>query len=227
MSDESEIVPTPRTRLKRVAARGSHDRDRIHAILDAGFICHAAFVIDGEPRVLPTVYARRGDALFLHGSSANQMLRSMRDGGVPTAVCVTHVDGVVLARSAFHTSVNYRSVVVFGRAVEVPDPEEKRAALRDIVEHVAPERWREVREPSLEELRRTLVLRMPLDEASAKLRGGGPIDDEADYALSCWAGHIPLHVMTGNAIPDPRLAPGVDLPPHLASYRPPDGRDRP
>ncbi len=209
--------PTPRTTLKRLAARGLHEHTAILRILDEGLVCHMGFVVDGQPFVLPTAYARIDDQLYLHGSASNRMLRTGK-GGVGLCVTVTLLDGLVLARSAFHHSMNYRSVVLLGTATEVVDPEEKRAAFRALVEHVVPGRYPSVRPPSDDEVTRTLVLRLPITEGSAKVRSGPPIDDEADYTLPVWAGVIPLAVRSGAPIPDARLDPDESLPAHAAAY---------
>ncbi len=195
---------TERTRVRRRPERGSHDTETIQTILDEALICHVGFTVDDQPYVLPTIHARIGDRLYLHGAAANRMLRTLSEGG---ACCVTAtlVDGLVLARSAFHHSMNYRSVAVLGRAEEVTEPDERLAALRAIVEHVRPGRWDECRAPTEAELRATTVVRLPLDEASAKVRTGPPIDDEEDYALPYWAGVIPLSTVEGAPEPDPRL----------------------
>src|SRR5882724_5651059 len=175
----AEPSPTPRTRVRRLPQRAAYDEATIHAILDNGLVCHIGFVHEGQPFVLPTTYARLGDALVLHGSAASRMLRGLRDG-IPICVTVTLLDGLVLARSAFHHSMNYRSVVVLGVAAEVTDEAEKVRGLEAIVEHVVPGRWREVRPPSAQELRATMVLRLPVVEASAKVRSGGPLDAAED-----------------------------------------------
>ncbi|MCA1595655.1 MAG: pyridoxamine 5'-phosphate oxidase family protein [Chloroflexi bacterium] len=187
----------------------------MHAILDEGFVCHLGFVDGGQPFVIPTLYARDGERLILHGSPASRMLKTLREGA-PACVTVTHVDGLVLARSAFHHSINYRSAVILGSAVVVTDPEERMAALRILVEHVMEGRWADVRWPNESELKQTLVLSMPIEEASAKVRTGPPADDEEDYALPVWAGVLPLSVTAGPAVPDPRLTDGVPLPDYLA-----------
>jgi nitroimidazol reductase NimA-like FMN-containing flavoprotein (pyridoxamine 5'-phosphate oxidase superfamily) len=206
----AELERTERTTIKRLPTRGSYDREVIEAILDAGLVCHVGFVADGQPFVIPTVYVRVGERLYLHGSAASRMLLAARQ--IPLCVTVTHLDGLVLARSAFHQSVNYRSVVVLGAATEVVVREEKLRALEALVERVAPGRWREVRGPSEQELKATRVLVLPVSEASAKVRSGGPLDDEADYALPCWAGVIPLRTMPEVAVPDARLPAGVPVP---------------
>jgi nitroimidazol reductase NimA-like FMN-containing flavoprotein (pyridoxamine 5'-phosphate oxidase superfamily) len=200
--------PSDRVQVRRLPKRASYDPAVLHAILDEGLVCHVGFAIEGQPYVIPTIYARAGSALYVHGSVASRMLRSLREG-VPVCVTVTLVDGLVLARSAFHHSMNYRSAVVLGRAVEVTDPREKDDALRAIVEHVVPGRSDEIRGPNPKELAATLVLRLPLDEASAKIRSGGPLDDDEDYALPYWAGEIPLRTVTLAPVADARLSEGV------------------
>jgi nitroimidazol reductase NimA-like FMN-containing flavoprotein (pyridoxamine 5'-phosphate oxidase superfamily) len=216
-------VPRPasdRVRVRRLPDRAVYDPARVHAILDEALVCHVGFVVDGQPFVIPTIHARVEDRLYFHGSAASRMLRALKDG-VPVAVTVTLVDGLVLARSAFHHSMNYRSVVALGTAREVSDPEEKRAALDAIVEHVVPGRTAEVRPPSANELKATLVLCLPLEEVSAKVRTGPPLDDEEDYALPCWAGVIPLRLEPGAPVDDPRLAAGIEAPAGVRSYRRP------
>ncbi len=210
----ADLPVTPRTRLRRRAGRGSHDRDLIHSILDEALVCHVGFVGDGQPYVLPTTYARIGDRLVLHGSTANRMLRTLA-GGAPACVTVTLLDGLVLARSAFHHSMNYRSVVVLGTAREVTDREEKRAALRAIVEHVAPGRSAEARPPTDAEVDGTLVVELPIEEASAKIRTGPPVDDPGDLSVPCWAGVLPLRLTAGEPVPDPGLPPGSPVPERL------------
>lgn len=209
--------PTPRTTLKRRAQRGVHEHEAILAILDEGLVCHMAFVVDGQPFVLPTAYARIGDHLYLHGSPSNRMLRTGKSG-LGLCVTVTLVDGLVLARSAFHHSMNYRSVVLLGTATEVVDPGEKRAAFRALVEHVAPGRYATVRPPTDDEITGTLVLRLPISEGSAKIRSGPPIDDEADYGWPVWAGVVPLALGAGAPLPDPRLDPEHAVPAYAAAY---------
>ncbi len=213
-----EIAPTARTRVERVPQRASYDRATIEAILDEGLVCHVGFVADGQPYVIPTIYGRAGDRLYLHGSPVSRMLRTLA-GGVPACVTVTLLDGLVLARSAFHHSMNYRSVVLLGSAVLVTDEAERLAALEAIAEHVVRGRWAQVRGPNEQELRATAVLRLPIAEASAKVRTGPPVDDEEDYALPCWAGVIPLALTPGAPVADPRLAPGIAPPPAIRDYR--------
>jgi hypothetical protein len=212
-----DFNPTERTKVRRLPQRGSYEREAVYKILDEGLVCHVGFVAGGEPFVIPTGYARVGEALYVHGSPASRMLRALA-GGVKVCVTVTLLDGLVLARSAFHHSMNYRSVVVFGTASVVEDEGEKSEALRAFTEHVVPGRWEEVRWPSKDELRKTLVLKLPLDEASAKVRAGAPVDDEEDYALPVWAGEIPLRVEAGAPVPDPRLAPETEPPLYAHNY---------
>ena len=212
------LIPTDRTRVKRLTARASYERATIDAILDEGLFCHVGFTVDAQPYVIPTVYARVGDELYVHGSAASRMLRTLEDG-VPVCLTVTLLDGLVLARSAFHHSVNYRSVVVLGTAAPVEDPTAKREALEAIVEHVVPGRSGSVRGPNAKELRATTVLRLPLIEASAKIRGGPPLDDEEDYGLGCWAGEVPLRTIALAPVADPRLASAISPPPSVVGYR--------
>lgn len=213
-------APSPRTRLRRLRERGRHDRATIEAILDEGFVCHLGFSDVRGPVVVPTAYARDGDLLYLHGAAGNAALQALRTG---SAVCVTVtlVDGLVLARSAFHHSVNYRSVVVFATAVEVTDLEEKRRALEAIVEHIVPGRGAGTRAPTDLELRRTRVVRVPIDEASAKVRTGGPKDDPEDMELPVWAGEIPLRLCAGAPIADAAAPPVAPVPGHATAYRRP------
>jgi hypothetical protein len=193
-------APSDRTRVRRVPSRAAYDQETIRAVLDEGLVCHLGFVDDGQPYAIPTAYARLSDHLYVHGATASRMLRAA--AGAAVCVTVTLVDGLVLARSAFHHSMNYRSVVVLGTAVEVTDEAERLAAMRGLLDRIAPGRWDEIRPPSRQELRATAVLRLPIDQASAKIRTGPPIDDEPDYALSCWAGVIPLALTAGAPIPD-------------------------
>ena len=211
-------TPTPRTTVKRRAQRGVYDHATILGILDEGLVCHLGFVVDGQPVVLPTAYARIDDHLYLHGSPSNRMLRAGKDG-LGLCVTVTLLDGLVLARSAFHHSMNYRSVVLLGTATAVDDPAEKRAALRALVEHVVPGRAAGVRAPTEDEIKGTLVLRLPITEGSAKIRSGPPIDDESDYAWPVWAGVIPLALRSGTPVPDPRLDPEYTAPTYATAYR--------
>jgi len=206
-----------RVQVRRLPSRAAYDPAVIHAILDEALVCHVGFSLEGQPYVIPTIYARVGETLYVHGSVASRMLRTLREG-VPVCVTVTLLDGLVLARSAFHHSMNYRSVVVLGRAEEVTDPGEKQAALRAIVEHVVPGRSLEVRDPSEKEKKATTVLRLPLTEASAKIRSGPPVDDEDDYAIACWAGEIPLRVRPETPVSDGRVLPGLLAPETVVAY---------
>ena len=210
--------PTPRTTALRHRERIAYDADAVHAILDEAYFCHLGFVVDGEPRVLPTLHVRVDDTLFLHGSTGSRPLLAAREG-LPVCVAVTLLDGLVLGRSQFHHSANYRSVVLLGRARAVDDPDEKRVACREIVEHVVPGRWEDVRPPSDNELKATMIVAMPIDQASAKIRSGPPLDDEADHELPAWAGVIPLGMSAGTPAPDPALAAGVAVPAYASNYR--------
>src|SRR5271169_2058550 len=213
----SPAVPkTPRTTLARLPQRGSYDRAVIDGILDEALFCHLGFVQDGQPFVLPTIHARVGDAIYVHGSTVSRMLRAL-SGGIPVCLTATLLDGLVLARSAFHHSMNYRSVIVLGKAELVSDDEERKVALRAVVEHVAPGRWDEVRSPNAREMKATSVLKLPLGEASAKVRTGPPVDDEEDYGLSVWAGVLPLRLLASDPIPDSRLAGGTPLSPAVVA----------
>jgi uncharacterized protein len=216
------ITQTARTAVRRLPKRGSYDRAVLNAILDEGLVCHVGFVVEGQPYVIPTTYGRVGEQLYVHGSAASRMLKAM-SGGIPVCVTVTLLDGLVLARSAFHHSMNYRSAMVLGMAQEVVDPEERWAALRAIVDHVVPGRWEECRPPSENEMRATLVLRLAIDEASAKIRTGPPVDDDEDYASPFWAGELPMRTTVLPAIPDPRLVSGIPVPAHVTGYRRPGG----
>ena len=213
-----QIPRTQRTTLKRLPERGSFDREQINAILDEGFICHVGFVIDGRPFVIPTGYARVDDKLIIHGSQASRMLRTVGKG-IDVCVTVTLLDGLVLARSAFHHSMNYRSVVVFGVATTIEEREGKLAALRALTEHIIPGRWAEARQPNEAELQQTTVLAIPLAEASAKIRTGPPKDDEEDYTLPVWAGVMPLGLTWQSPINDPRLSSGTAVPDYVRHYR--------
>ena len=208
---------TERTTLKRLPKRGVFDRELVYRILDEGFVCHVSFAVDGRPVVIPTGYARVADQLYIHGSQVSRMLRTLSTG-IDVCMGVTLVDGLVLARSAFHHSINYRSVVIFGQASLVEDQEAKVAALLAFSEHVVPGRWAEVREPTSQELKATTVLSLPLQEVSAKVRTGPPLDDEADYALDVWAGVIPLKLFAGAPVGDPRLSENIEPPSYALNY---------
>ena len=200
--------PTGRTTVRRLPKRAVYDKAEVYAILDEGFICHVGFAIDSQPYVIPTGYARLGDEIFLHGSAASRMLRALGDG-LDVCVTVTLVDGFVLSRSAFHHSINYRSVVMMGRARVLSDPGEKIVAMRCFTNHILPGRWEEVRQPSEQELKSTLVLALPLEEVSAKVRKGPPIEDEGDIPRPTWAGVVPLRGQLGEPIPMDDLRAGV------------------
>jgi len=211
------VSKTARTTVKRLPKRGVYERQAIYQILDEGLICHVGFIAEDHPVVIPTGYARVGDELYIHGSQASRMLRTLASG-VDVCVTVTLLDGLVLARSAFHHSMNYRSVVVFGRATEVHEHTKKLQALRAFSEHMIAGRWDEVRQPNEQELRATTVLALPLTEGSAKVRTGPPLDDEEDYRLPVWAGVIPLSLTAGLPLPDPRLAPDTLVPRYCYPY---------
>jgi uncharacterized protein len=214
----SQFTPTDRTQVKRLPKRGNYDRETVYNILDTAFVCHVGFSVDGQPFVIPTNYGRSGDTLYLHGSAASRMLNTLSDG-VPVCVTVTHVDGLVLARSAFHHSVNYRSVVILGKAQLVEDPAKKMEALRIFTEHVMKGRWNDVRIPTEQELKATTVLSLPLEEVSAKVRTGGPIDDEPDYALPVWAGVLPLETVAKTPLPDAQRKNDPPIPEYLKNYK--------
>ncbi len=207
--------PTPRTRVVREPQRAVYDRDAVNQILDEAFLCHVGFAVEGQPYVIPTSYGRDGDVLYIHGSAASRMLRNL-DQGIAVCVTVTLIDGLVMARSVFNHSMNYRSVVILGAAKLVVDPAEKLAALRVLSEHILPQRWDDSRQPNEKELKATSVLRLPIREFSAKVRVGPPIDDEEDYSFPTWAGVIPLEMKTDAAIRDERCE--REMPAYLASY---------
>lgn len=212
-----QISQTTRTKLKRIPKRGNFERETIYKILDEAFICHVGFAVDNQPFVIPTSFARIDDRLMIHGSAASRMMRSLSEE-IDVCVTVTLIDGLVLARSAFHHSMNYRSVVVFGKAKVVEDENEKFDALRAFTEHIVPNRWSEIRPPTKNELKGTTVLSLPLTEASAKIRTGNPVDDEEDYALEVWAGVLPLNLTTGVPINDERLKSGISIPQNVLNY---------
>jgi nitroimidazol reductase NimA-like FMN-containing flavoprotein (pyridoxamine 5'-phosphate oxidase superfamily) len=212
-----------RTQLGRHPERGRDDRGLIDAILDEALVCHVGFVADGYPTVIPTIHARSSEILYLHGSPASRLLQAAP--GAEVCVTVTLLDGIVMARSAFNHSMNYRSVMVFGRPRVVTDPDEKQRALKALVEHVAKGRWADARHPSPSEITATTVLAVSLDEASAKVRSGPPIDEANDLGLSVWAGVVPLRTIAGNPVPDPLLAPEIDLPDYAREYRRPQATD--
>ena len=211
-----DVSTRPRSQIKRLPQRAVYDRAAIDAILDEGLICHVGFVADGQPFVIPTIHVRIGDRVYLHGSPASRMLQTLARGG-EACLSVTLVDGLVLARSAFHHSMNYRSAVLFGRGAAV-EGEQKIAVLHALSEHLIRGRWRDVRGPNAEELRRTLVVSIPIEEASAKVRMGPPADDEEDYELNVWAGVLPLRLAASAPIADPRLAAGIAPPNYATDY---------
>jgi uncharacterized protein len=214
----SKFTPTERTKVRRLPDRGKYDAESVYGILDEAFICHVGFVVEGQPYVIPTGFARVNDTLYIHGSAASRMLRTLADG-VQVCVTVTLIDGIVMARSGFHSSMNYRSVVILGRATQVEGRDEKLAALAAFSEQVMPGRWKDLRETTDAELKGTLVLTLPLKEVSAKVRTGPPKDDEVDYALPLWAGVVPLKVTAGNPIDDPRLPKGIEPPDCARNYK--------
>ena len=209
-------APSPRSKIRR-AERGSYDRQEIYEILDEALVAHVGFELDRQPFVIPMVYGRIGDTLYLHGSTATRIMRTLAQQP-PVSLAVTLLDGLVLARSAFHHSVNYRSVVLLGTVRAVHDAEERLNALRAIVEHAVPERWASVRGPTTKELARTAVFGFQIAEASAKRRAGPPVDAEEDYALPVWAGEIPLRQVADKPVADPRLGPGMTPPEHALAY---------
>ena len=202
--------PSDRATVRRNPRRAAYDRELIHAILDEGLVGHVGFVADGQPFVIPMAYARVDETIYLHGAAASRLMRTLQ-GGLDACLTVTHLDGLVLARSAFHHAMNYRSVVVFGQARVVEDEGAKQEALRALTEHLTPGRWEVTRQPNAAELAGTLVLALPIAEASAKVRTGGPVDDEADYALPVWAGVVPLRLTAEAPVPDDRLAEGLSF----------------
>ena len=212
--------PSQRAQVRRLPDRAAYDRETIHAILDEGLVCHVGFVSEGQPHVIPMSYGRDGDRLLLHGSAASRLMRGL-EAGWPVCLTVTLLDGLVLARSAFHHSLNFRSVVMFGRATPVDDPAAKSAALRAISEHVIPGRWEEVRPPNARELAATAVLEVPIEEASAKIRTGPPRDDLEDLSLPVWAGVLPLETIPGEPMPDEAGGP-AEAPLHVLAW--PRGR---
>ena len=220
MSSQASTKPSSeRVRLRRKRERGSYDRETIDAILDEALIAHLAIVMeDGQPLAIPTLHAREGDVVYCHGASAGRTMRTLA-GGAQACLTVSLLDGLVLARSAMHHSANYRSAIILGRAREISAPDQKRAAFRAIVERIVPGRWDEVRPPSENELRATALVALSIEEASAKIRTGPPLDDEEDYELGAWAGVIPLSLGIGTPQADPALRPGIELPPHLGDYR--------
>jgi uncharacterized protein len=214
----SDLTPTARSRVKRLRERGAYDFDTIAAILDAGLLCHVGYIIDAQPYVTPTAYWREGKRLYWHGSSASRMLRTV-EKGVDVCFTVSHLDGLVLARSGFHHSINYRSVMLFGKAHKVEDYDAKLGAMESFVEHLFPGRWKQLRPATPQEVKATTVLSMAIEEGSAKARTGGPIDDEDDYSWPVWAGVVPVRAVMQSAVPDERLADTGEPPAYLADLR--------
>jgi hypothetical protein len=210
--------PTPRTRVKRLHEKARYDREAVHAILDAGLVCHVGYVIEGQPYVTPTAYWRQGERVYWHGSSASRMLRALK-GGIPCCFTVSLLDSLRLARSGFHSSIGYRSVMAYGQCRPVEGEAEKLRVLEDFSERLTPGRWADLRPSSSQEVKATTILWLPLEEAVAKVSGGPPEDDEADYALDVWAGVLPITTCIGAPEPDPRLKPGIAPPDHLAAFR--------
>jgi nitroimidazol reductase NimA-like FMN-containing flavoprotein (pyridoxamine 5'-phosphate oxidase superfamily) len=212
-----DFAPTERTQVRRLPKRAVYDREAVYRILDEGLVCHVGFAEAGRPVVIPTGFGRDGDTLYIHGSAVSRMVRNLAKG-VDVCVTVTLLDGLVLARSAFHHSMNYRSVVIFGTARVVEEEATKREALRAFTEHIAPGRWSEVRLPTESELKATSVLAIPLEEVSAKVRSGPPLDDEEDYALPVWAGVLPLKIRPEQPVPDSRLNTSIEVPEYVRVY---------
>ncbi len=216
---ERSTARTPRTRVRRLPKRGAYDRPTIDAILDEALVAHLAFTgEEGQPYAIPTLHARVGDEVWVHGSAASRTLRTL-GGGAPACLTVTLIDGLVLARAIFNHSMNYRSVIVLGEARAVTDPEEKRVALAAFAERIAPGRWADARPPTPQELKATSILALPLDEASAKVRTGPPVDGDADHALDVWAGVVPMRLVRGEPVPDPALRSGIEVPRYLREAR--------
>ncbi|MGB7726905.1 MAG: pyridoxamine 5'-phosphate oxidase family protein [Candidatus Acidiferrum sp.] len=215
---QESIAVTGRTRVVREANRAVYDRDAIYKILDEGFVCHVGFVTEGQPFVIPTMFARVGDHLYFHGSAASRMLRGL-SSGLPVCITVTLTDGLILARSVFNHSMNYRSVVVLGTAVAIDDPAEKLRALQAFTEKMLPGRWNDARQPNEKELKATSILKLPLTEVSAKIRTGGVEDDAEDYALRVWAGIVPLRLVADAPVRDERCDPGIPTPAYAKSFK--------
>jgi uncharacterized protein len=211
-------MPSARTRVVREPHRGVYDRETVYRILDEGFLCHIGFAVDDQPYVIPTSYGRKEANLYIHGSAASRMLRNLKNG-VPICLTVTLLDGLVLARSVFNHSMNYRSVVILGKAMLVDDPAEKLEALRTLSEHIIGGRWADARQPNERELKQTSVLRLPIEEFSAKVRTGPPVDDEEDYSFPTWAGVVPLEMKAGEPISDAKLGPTQPVPAYASRYR--------
>jgi nitroimidazol reductase NimA-like FMN-containing flavoprotein (pyridoxamine 5'-phosphate oxidase superfamily) len=213
-----EFEQTPRNRVRRIPERGQYDQSTIYAIIDEALICHVAFAVDGQPFVIPTIHARMGDELLLHGAKASRMLKHIQ-AGHPVSVAITLLDGLVMARSVFHSSMNYRSVVLFGQGRTLEANDEKMAALAVLTEHLAHGRWQEARLPTIQELNGTTVVALKIDGASAKLRSGPPNDEPEDYALPIWAGVLPLQQAALPPVADPKLTPGIEAPGYLVHYQ--------
>jgi uncharacterized protein len=212
------FTPTERTRVVREPHRGVYDRDAIYKILDEAFVCHMGFTTNGQPYVIPTMFARVGDAIYVHGSAASRMLRGLSDS-LPVCITVTLADGLILARSVFNHSMNYRSAVALGKATLISDPSQKLEALHAFTEKILPGRWNDARQPNEQELKATSILKLPLTEISAKVRTGPVEDDAADYALPVWAGTIPLQLIPGAPIRDEKCDPAIPLPVYAAHFR--------
>jgi uncharacterized protein len=217
-NEENGSLKTLRTTVRRLPERGHYDREEVYAVLDAGFICHVGFAVEGQPYVVPTSYWRKSDHVYFHGSAASRMLRTL-SGKVPVCLTATHVDGLVLARSGFHHSINYRSVMILGDATLVSDDKEKSEAFKDFVDYVLPGRWPEIRWPDEQETKATSVLRLPIEEASVKIRKGDPKDDATDLDMNVWAGVIPLSTVVGQPIPSKDLRAGIEPPEYAREYR--------
>ena len=213
----SQTIKTPKTRIKRVPKRGHYDFETIAKILDEGLVCQVGFVVDNQPFVIPTAYGRVDRCVYIHGAGASRLVKTLQTG-IDVCFTVTLLDGLVLARSAYHHSMNYRSIVLFGKATTVTDEAEKMTALKAFTEHVIKGRWDQVRSPNPKELAETCVLSLPIAEASAKVRTGPPIDAEADYTLPVWAGVLPLALVPAAPVPDPRLLAAQQLPDNIRTY---------
>ena len=209
---------TVQNRVRRMPKRGHYDRSTVHAIIDEALVCHVAFAVNGEPTVIPTLHARRGEELLLHGARTSRLLRHVADGN-PVSIAMTLIDGIVLARSIFHHSMNYRSVVLHGTGRLLETDDDKLSALEAFAEHIARGRWVDTRPPTRKELKATSVVSIPIDLAAAKIRTGPPLDEDDDYSLPFWAGVLPLSLQPGKAVPDPRLGRGIEVPPYLRRYR--------
>jgi len=214
VGQQADFTPTPRTRIKRLHQRAHYDRETVYSILDAGLVCHIGYVIDGQPYVTPTAYWREGEWVYWHGSSASRMLRRV-SSGIPVCFTVSLLDGLVLARSGFHSSINYRSLIALGEAEKVEEADRKLAALEAFSERLTPGRWPELRPPTTQELKATTVMTLHLEEVAAKVRTGPPADDEEDYELDIWAGVVPLRMVADAPQGDERLKPGIAAPDYL------------